>query len=380
MKRKKELCALSFLCGLMFTVSCGSPPKEGVEIVVYKQSSNELSQAHFIEEIHWICLESAKDVLIGGAPELRVTDSNLFVVDQRGSKKVFRFDRSGKFLNTIGSVGRGPGEYVDIEDVVVSGNGNIEIFSSPYVTRHLFTQDGLFLNAKEYPYHASKVIEKEGIYWFYAGYGRDRKERLIQVDASGLELGSFLPTEARVLHFGEQWSVFSKNSGRIFMREGLSLQYVYELFDRSVQPVYRFDFGTLNVTNEYFEHGDPFAAIEKLTSRPFISINAFMESDKYAVVQGIVVEETKEQRYIIGIKEKVTGIWHWFDSPQEGKNALFFGAYLTLTDQSELYCVIESERVVSLSATLQDLLLDNEALKNVRYGDNPVILVLQLKR
>jgi len=376
---------LIILCGILFMISCNSPKKEGIEHVVYMKSDDVLLQSPFIEQIKWIFLETTEGSLIGSVPELRVTDRNIYLIDKgwRSSNQIHRFNHSGKFLNTIGSVGRGPNEYLGIADVAILKNGNIELFSPPGITRYLFSEEGLCLERKEYEHNAQKVARQDGTYWIYKGYGNgDRPERLIRIDTLGVELGGYLPSEAKVLSIGEQWSVFTQNNGRLFLRESMNA-YVYELSAKSVDPVYWFDFGVLNVPKEYYEFGDPFAAIGLLEKRPYITIDAFMENNKYAVVQATVQRE-EAPRMIIGIKEKQarSNKWHWFDClyncQQGGTNALFF-ANLVLTDNSKLYCAIEAERVLALDASLKASLFPNGELDNVREDDNHIILVIQLK-
>ena len=372
MKRK-----LYYYIGMysLFLLSCTNTMVPiNIESVVYKKSSDDLLDAPFVVNTKWVPLETTDLALIGRNAELRVSESDFFIVDKHGSRKIFRFDFSGRFLNSIGNIGRGANEYLSIHDVVIQTNGNVEIFSPPQVSLCLFSTSGLFLSRNEYAYPAHKMIRDGDGYWLYTGFGNGiRPERLIKIDTIGRESGSFLPSTAMVLHMTEDWPVFSQNNDRIFMRERLNST-IYELSGNEVKPIYQFDFGQFNVPPNYFEHNDAFTAAETLFSRPFIAIERFMENDKYAVVQGLV-NNGEAPLSIIGIKEKNdNGNWYWFDCMPNGDNPLFFWTFLVLTDNSDLFCLIQPEQIITLKDSYQI-----EVLRNVHEEDNPIILILQLR-
>ena len=74
-----------------------------------------------------IPLETTDDCLIGNITDLRLVGDTLVVVDGYKSKQVYLFNRDGKFLSKIGSVGDGPGEYGQITQATANSDG-IEIF------------------------------------------------------------------------------------------------------------------------------------------------------------------------------------------------------------------------------------------------------------
>ena len=71
-------------------------------------------------EMEYVALETTPDCLIGDYPGLRkpfVTDSDIIICSGR---TIFRFGRDGKFLNNIGSEGRGPGEFLAPGEICVN--------------------------------------------------------------------------------------------------------------------------------------------------------------------------------------------------------------------------------------------------------------------
>jgi hypothetical protein len=68
------------------------------------------------DKIDYIQLETNDSCLIGKIKKSRITKSGVYISD---GEKILRFDLKGKFLNKIGNVGRGPGEYINILDFFV---------------------------------------------------------------------------------------------------------------------------------------------------------------------------------------------------------------------------------------------------------------------
>lgn len=77
------------------------------------------------EEVHpsidsctYIVLETNDNCLMSDIRDLRFRDDRFFMLDE--NDHVFVFDKSGKFLNSIGRKGKGPGEYIRIGSLYVN--------------------------------------------------------------------------------------------------------------------------------------------------------------------------------------------------------------------------------------------------------------------
>ena len=57
-------------------------------------------------------LEMTDESVLSDITEMQVTDHNIWI-DHGREFYIYRFSRSGKFLNKIGSIGQGPGEYTN---------------------------------------------------------------------------------------------------------------------------------------------------------------------------------------------------------------------------------------------------------------------------
>ena len=64
----------------------------------------------FINRLEYVPLNTPKELPVDILLSVKVSDENIFVLDR--SQRLFRFDKSGRFLNLIGKKGSGPEEYV----------------------------------------------------------------------------------------------------------------------------------------------------------------------------------------------------------------------------------------------------------------------------
>ena len=69
------------------------------------------------DSVEIVKLETAQECLMGVVKRIYVVDSLLFISDS--NEKLFVFDRSGKFRNTIGTLGRGNDELLSMVDFCV---------------------------------------------------------------------------------------------------------------------------------------------------------------------------------------------------------------------------------------------------------------------
>jgi hypothetical protein len=69
-----------------------------------------------IYEAQFIPLESTEESLVGEVDKVIVYDSLIYVLDCKNAKKLFVFNMEGKFIRTIGKVGKGNGEYLVLND------------------------------------------------------------------------------------------------------------------------------------------------------------------------------------------------------------------------------------------------------------------------
>ena len=114
-----------FFVILLVLVSCNNNDKLGfLSIPVDSNEDNSLKLSEISESVEAIELEVTDESLISSVMDVLYTD-NYYIIRDR--KNLMSFDKKGKFIRKIGSVGQGPGEYENIIDVAVD-NDNEKIF------------------------------------------------------------------------------------------------------------------------------------------------------------------------------------------------------------------------------------------------------------
>lgn len=90
-------------------------PAEASEMTFRDAPADYLIASNF-RNIHMVQLEMKDECVVSDVKRIIDTDGKVFVLTS--DNEIFCFDRStGKYLSTIGSVGEGPGEYVDATDI-----------------------------------------------------------------------------------------------------------------------------------------------------------------------------------------------------------------------------------------------------------------------
>lgn len=107
------------------------------------KNSTELKLSTIADSIRYIILSKDKEVIIKFFPYLQMTD-NCFYINPGGLLQ--RFDLSGKYLNTIGKIGRGPSEYPLGSPFALSPSSDIVYIRRNYLHDYIsFRKSGDFI-------------------------------------------------------------------------------------------------------------------------------------------------------------------------------------------------------------------------------------------
>ena len=172
--------------------------KEMVEINI-DLDKNTLPFDSLMDFVSFVKLETTEGNLIGGISQILFVNNKIIVVDFDVSKTITVYDESGKYLNNIGKLGQGPGEYAylghvfltpDRSTVVVvdMGSGNLKYFGL----------EGNFIKSVKFPFWFSncEFISNDIIAGHYSGGNMIQKNnvsykpQLIITDLAGNILSS----------------------------------------------------------------------------------------------------------------------------------------------------------------------------------------------
>jgi hypothetical protein len=149
MKRK----FLFFIHYSLFLFACSSQQTElrldGVCYTIDLDGKKEapIPFSSIFKNVQTIILEAGKDCLIGSVDELQIFDGCIYILDKHIAKSLFVFDMEGRFIRKIGSLGRGPGEFIHVDDFTID-TGNRFIFLSDQGNRvHQYQLNGAYVQS-----------------------------------------------------------------------------------------------------------------------------------------------------------------------------------------------------------------------------------------
>ena len=138
--------------------------KSGVPVINLSEDVStvpSLLLSESAEKLEIVSLEMTDQSMLGEIRRIQVTDHNIWI-DHGREFYIYRFSRSGKFLNKIGSIGQGPGEYTTYSTFLVDEDKKeVYIFSTNipplniyyFITFFTIFQSLYSYMCKHKPYH-----------------------------------------------------------------------------------------------------------------------------------------------------------------------------------------------------------------------------------
>lgn len=115
------------LIGVFVLLGCSSNKKQepisksGIPVINLSEDVStvpSLLLSEVAEKLEIVPLEMTDESVLSDITEMQVTDHNIWI-DHGREFYIYRFSRSGKFLNKIGRIGQGPGEYTNYSTFLV---------------------------------------------------------------------------------------------------------------------------------------------------------------------------------------------------------------------------------------------------------------------
>lgn len=353
-----------YYCGIIFISACAS--RNDKEIVSFGSLKAINAIGELIVRAESYPLQSDDTPVIGADPQLIVLDDGSYVIISRGKNPILHFASSGQYLNAIGSLGNGPGEYLDICNIQVKDNLVI-VFSEPDKILYFEPSGKLIREDKEVPLGTQSFFVPEGMLSYY-GFGSGKDWRVSLLENSGNET-HFLPTRANVIHLTAGSPIFYEHKTAVFFTDAYNPT-IYKYENGKVSPYLTFDFGRYAIRDDFYEEEDAFRSMEELLSREFALIQRYMENEDYQLVE-FFIQSPSELKDIFGIKRN--GKWRWVLAGDKQDSPLFHS--ILWMDDNALYCLVEPSKIQRENDILRDLAISH----SLKETDNPVVVKLFLK-
>ena len=306
----KKIFTLSFIVVLF---SCaGNKGDQIIHVSFPNPSEKVISWLDIFPDAEMIRLTGEQLPVLNPQGYLIVHDNMYYVIDPYHTSKIYRFNQNGRYMNSIGSRGRGPNEYLYLTDVMVDNYGNVAIFSTGTNALLTYSPDGLLLERKEFPYSPERFASLNGFNYHYMGIvGAGMDYRLYVTDNSGETIGTLLPAPKSPARPNAQTFSLYGNTLNVCPPEGSE---IYQLKDGKMEVTYRFDFGAHNIPDEYYTYST-FNELSIFFTKGIAWKNAFYEN-KHCAILWIVIEAPTEFRLIYGVLNKQKNVWKWFNGSE----------------------------------------------------------------
>ncbi len=317
------------LISVCFTVivslySCSGPEEFPEKLAIHPEEFINLELEHILKYSEIIQLEFHELAPLSEGGNVVYNELGFFISDFR--KPTYHFDRSGKFIRSIGKIGKGPGEFTSASEIVVADD--IIIFLDNHEPTRLlsYSISGEYLSAK-------KIFENEAgdftinpkngdLYFFSGGYSN----LLHRVDPKTYEVkSSFLrnPEEPSRISF----TTFFTSCDETVLFSNPQDRRIYEIDNDTVKLKYAFDFGpgnpdfatiTPEQRNEAINHGQSWSIHTILENQEWIYIMFRQQNNELGGISEIhhliVDRKTKEVYRLPGTLSKLelffpAGFW-----------------------------------------------------------------------
>lgn len=204
--KKLTAITLAFILILAFCNSCGPKGPETADLPYLIDIGNNISNIQNMplsgvgQQLEYIPLETTPESLLERARTIRMTESFIFVSDYN---KLVEFDREGKYIRTIGGQGRGPGEYLDLNDFYPDETRGVIYILTNESDLLVYGFDGKFIESVRLPFVSMRFLFNHPDRFFYysaniPGQTTDSVFSWYITDASGKSTMKFVNFHKRV--------------------------------------------------------------------------------------------------------------------------------------------------------------------------------------
>lgn len=228
----------------------------------------KLNSSSYIDtsEINIIRLETTEKSLFGEVTKLVRTESRIFILDATDAKCILIFDTAGNFHNSIGSIGRGPGELSDLLDFSVDPDEEYIIITDNMGKIIKADLDGNIIREsiqKKWGSLTNVICHDGNIYGYTGSRAGMENYQIIKLNSELDFEQAFLPFSRPLPGILRNMNALYKHGEEVFFYSIID-NCIYHLQDGVFVKRYYFDFGEKNLTlnnstSPEFPFGNEFA-------------------------------------------------------------------------------------------------------------------------
>ena len=352
---------------------------------------------NLIDTIFAVKLETNRNNIIGHIDDIKIYKNRIYVLDKRVAKIIYAFDLNGKFINSVGKKGKGPGEYLHPEGIEIDKINNELIVVSVANRKFLrFDLDGKFLGEFdiEVAFKDFKILNN-GNFVLLAGdelnshLGEDLSKRIVYITDNRGKIIGFGPkscTDFENVKIQRAANLMVQNNEISFCYKFSDT--IFQVNNHEIRAKYKIDLGSFALDREKLKNKntqDFISTLNKINSNPEIlfSGNHFQTND-YLFFSIDVDRSPLAFFYNKNNKKLFIGMinpynpYYLFDGKVVSSYKDYFIGY------RDSYSILsEVEQIKKNNPSQLNLLFKNMGLNkefDLSESDNPVLFFYKLKK
>ena len=358
----------------LFVTSCQNSNNKAVKIengllmLNFKtQSESTVFSDRIFGKVEMTLLETDDNYLVGGYPDL-LSDAHHYFIRDYQQQIVFRFDRGGKFINSIGRQGGGPTEYVEIQDIdLIPADKIVEILDrNGKIIK--FDYSGQFISSQSFGVDAFSFVKKDTDYWLYLGYENAERKRLMKVSEDGKNIDLFSP-------FQTNWFTITIQN---FYRCGNLITYrdwcshtLYHITDDGPVEKTIIDFGNYAFPKKVYQMKME-TVLDNLRRNGMMIVDRYLENEQFVYLSFSKIQT--------GAPIK---IYHWLVNKKTGNSVMqsFQANHMMqkadiLTEDNELVFITNSQMLRDCNDPF--FKINDDMRKSITDESNPIIITFKI--
>ena len=390
----KHYTTIILSCILVFSACKQQHVNENiVKIQINAEKSNKVDLLQVVENIQLTPLETGDNCLIGNVRGIKTDGSSFYIMDY-ADNPVKMFSKGGKFVSEIGHRGAGPGEYIQICDILIdrdivslfAWNGNKKWIRYSKSNQFLYETDMAFPfdnicqieDNKYLTYVSNGTVSAEAACYLYC---IDTNFRLL----SRLDTKIY-PTDiplAVVQHHFFQTAEYT-----FYVKEYCDT--IYTISGKlDIQPKYHLDFGKNWYSQQFLKryHDQDFIAIHSgINQNKYVRFVNFYENDRHVLVSYYIHRDNESQHeydVYLTVYCKNTGNTINFKGSSEARMWVDLLIHPYCVQENQFVSLIAADDLLDLASTINENDAFSEKVKacakQIEEMDNPILVRFDFK-
>lgn len=390
------------ICLIILISGCKTKKEEIISMktitVALEQRTFQIPFSELFNNVEVIPLETSDYCLIGHINKIILKNNNLYIHDDI-AKCVFIFDKQGNFLTKIGTVGRGPGEYIDLKNIYIDDKENYLVFDcfNKYMLFDLLSNE--FILEKKYllsGYEQRIYLGNEMFATYCDNFIDENKENNLVIEQKGNIMRAYFPIDKDLQGYTyRNENVFTENfEGKKYFTCPYK-DTIFTLNKGVAKPYVYIDYGKNKLPEHYFQHiSNDQKTTQLLRSSYCHSTDNFIDNENYTYFR-FCAEGRSILNYLLLKREQKSYLFSDIKADSNGycpvliNNVFDAGdSFIAASEIGQLKDFLSqintTENVDTSQANMQNEITRSDAYKQIKQfseneDNNPILFVLHLR-